>query len=301
MSNSIRRIGKIGVAGSGAMGRGIAESCLRAGASVLLQDTSAAALRAARKQIERSLQHSVDKGIVEAKNIEAWLSQLEVSEDVAAFMSCDLVIEAVPEIPDLKLEVLKRIEKNVRDVTIIATNTSSIPVTKLSSSLMDPSRFLGLHFFNPVPRMNLAEVIPTVLTDSTVTAAVEYFVREQLEKTPLTVADRPGFAVNALLIPYLLSAARMLDLSYASADDIDNAMKLGCGHPMGPLELSDFIGLDVVAAVAGSIYAETKDHACIVPNNLRRLVEAGQTGRKSGQGFFKYADNVPTTSGPQST
>jgi 3-hydroxybutyryl-CoA dehydrogenase len=283
----------IGLVGSGAMGRGIAESCLRSDLKVLLYDTSGEALQAAHKHIEAALQRSVDKKVATAQEAETWLSALQPVEDLSQLSACDLIIEAVPEILDIKLSVLRQIEQCVSATAIIATNTSSIPVTRLSAALTGTSRFLGLHFFNPVPRMNLVEVIPTVLTDSDTVSDVERFVRVSLQKTPLTIKDRPGFAVNALLIPYLLSAARMLDGGYATARSIDDGMKLGCGHPLGPLELSDFIGLDVVCHVADSIYAESRDPANIVPNNLRRLVEAGLLGRKSGGGFYAYA--LPST------
>ena len=285
---AISRIKTVGVVGSGAMGRGIAESCLRAGRTVLLHDTSADALRAARTHIEAALQRSVDKCQNSGQDAESWMSAPRTVEDLSQFSVCELAIEAVPEILEIKLSVLGRMEKCVSSATIIASNTSSIPITKLAGALTRRGKFLGLHFFNPVPMMNLVEVIPTVLTDPNTVAAVEHFVRESLQKTPLTIGDRPGFAVNALLIPYLLSAARMLDAGYASAKDIDDGMKLGCGHPIGPLELSDFIGLDVVCDVADSIYAESRDAAVIVPNNLRRLVEAGQLGRKTGAGFYPH-------------
>ena len=284
----ISRIKTVGVVGSGAMGRGIAESCLRAGKTVLLHDTSADALRAARTHIEAALQRSVDKRQISGQEAESWLSALRTVEDLSQFSVCDLAIEAVPEILEIKLSVLGRLEECVPSATIIASNTSSIPITKLAGALTRKGKFLGLHFFNPVPRMKLVEIIPTVLTDLNTVAAVEHFVRESLQKTALTIGDRPGFAVNALLIPYLLSAARMLDAGYASAKDIDDGMKLGCGHPIGPLELSDFIGLDVVCDVADSIYAESRDPATIVPNNLRRLVDAGQLGRKTGAGIYPY-------------
>ena len=288
MSEPTGAVHTVGVAGSGAMGRGIAESCLRAGASVLLQDTSPDALRAARGHIEAALQRSVDKGHLAAGDAASCRERLREVDDVVAFAPCDLVVEAVPEVLELKLGVLRRIESGVGASAVVCTNTSSIPVTKLADLLADPSRFAGLHFFNPVPKMQLVEIVPTVLTGEATVAALEHFVRDRLGKFPLTVPDRPGFAVNALLIPYLLSAARMLDSGYASAEDIDNGMKLGCGHPIGPLELSDFIGLDVVVHVADSIWAETRDPASVVPNNLRRLVEAGRTGRKAGHGFYDH-------------
>ena len=283
-------VGAVGVVGSGAMGRGIAESIIRAGLTVLLHDTNPDALRAASKQIGSSLQRSVDKVQITPLEAETWMSGLHTGGDLADFSQCDLIIEAVPEILDLKLNLLRQVELHVQPAAVIATNTSSIPITTLSTALEGKSRFLGLHFFNPVPRMRLVEIIPTILTSGHTVGVAEEFVRNQLEKTPLVIADRPGFAVNALLIPYLLSAARMLDNGYATAKNIDDGMKLGCGHPVGPLELADFIGLDVVCHVADSIYAETKDPANIVPNNLRRLVEAGHLGRKTAQGFHDHAE-----------
>ena len=283
-------VGTVGVVGSGAMGRGIAESTLRAGLTVLLHDTNQDALRAARKQIESSLSRSVDKNQITALEAETWLAGLHTCGDLADFSRCDLIVEAVPEILDLKLNLLRQVELHVPPTAVIATNTSSIPITTLSTGLEEKSRFLGLHFFNPVPRMRLVEIIPTILTSGRAVRTAEDFVRSQLQKTPLIIADRPGFAVNALLIPYLLSAARMLDNGYATAKDIDEGMKLGCGHPVGPLELADFIGLDVVCHVAESIYSETKDPANIAPNNLRRLVEAGHLGRKTGRGFHQHAE-----------
>lgn len=290
MSTPGTSVGMVGVVGSGAMGRGIAESTLRAGLTVLLHDTNQDALRAARKQIGSSLQRSVDKVQITALEAEAWLAGLHTGGDLADFSQCDLIVEAVPEVLDLKLNLLRQVELHVPPTAVIATNTSSIPITTLSTALEGKSRFLGLHFFNPVPRMRLVEIIPTILTSGHAVSIAEEFVRGRLQKTPLTIADRPGFAVNALLIPYLLSAARMLDNGYATAKDIDEGMKLGCGHPVGPLELADFIGLDVVCHVADSIYAETKDPANIAPNNLRRLIEAGHLGRKTGRGFHEHAE-----------
>lgn len=255
---------------------------------MVINDTSSAALTTAAQDIEAALHRSARKQQAFADEADSLLARLQTTADLSALRGCDLVVEAVPEVLEIKTAVLSRLSECMPAGTIIASNTSSIPITKLASAVSDPSRFLGLHFFNPVPRMDLVEVIPTLLTGLATTHAAELFVREQLHKTPLTVPDRPGFAVNALLIPYLLSAARMLDTGYASAESIDQGMTLGCGHPIGPLELSDFVGLDVVCHVADSIYAETKDPACVVPNNLRRLVEAGHLGRKTGRGFYGH-------------
>jgi 3-hydroxybutyryl-CoA dehydrogenase len=284
-SDSIQHVG---VVGSGTMGRGIAESCLRAGLYVALYDTSPDALNLAREQIGSAIQRSVDKNRTTPADAQSWLGNLHIFESIDALSTCELVIEAVPEILNLKRDVLSQVEQSVNSKAIIATNTSSIPITKLSGALADSSRFVGLHFFNPVPKMNLVEIITTVRTNKVTVRTIERFVSEALHKTPLTIADRPGFVVNALLVPYLLAAARMLDSGYATAKKIDEGMKLGCGYPLGPLELLDLIGLDVICDVADSLYAETKDPANVVPNNLRRLVEAGYLGRKTGRGLLNH-------------
>jgi 3-hydroxybutyryl-CoA dehydrogenase len=278
----------VAVVGSGTMGRGIAESCVRSGLAVVLYDTNSGALTTASEIVAASLQKSVSRGQLSSVDAAAALERLSPAVELARICDAELVIEAVPERIQLKLDVLRSIEETVGPEAIIASNTSSIPITKLSTSLTSPARFLGLHFFNPVPKMALVEIIATVTTDDDTRDTVEHLVRDQLGKTPLLLMDRPGFVVNALLIPFLLSAARMLDSGYASAQTIDNGMTLGCGHPMGPLRLSDLVGLDVVCAVADSIYDETKDPAMIVPNTLRRLLEAGHLGQKSGRGFYSY-------------
>lgn len=285
---SIMTITTVGVVGSGAMGRGIAESALRAGLRVILHDTSQDALSAARKQIEANLQRSVDKDQLSAQEASDYLGALAPAAELDALSSCQLVIEAVPEVLEIKLSVLATLEENVADTTIIASNTSSIPVTKLSQALQHRGRFLGLHFFNPVPRMPLVEVIRTLDSNDGTIAAAKHFVETGLGKTPVAIEDRPGFVVNALLIPFLLAAARMLDSGYASAETIDAGMTLGCGYPMGPLKLADFIGLDVICSAADAMYAESPDPALVVPNNLRRLVDAGHLGSKTGRGIYDH-------------
>ncbi|WP_427006144.1 3-hydroxyacyl-CoA dehydrogenase family protein [Pseudarthrobacter sp. H2] len=283
-----RAIDTVAVVGSGAMGRGIAEACLRRGLTVILHDASPTALDTACNALAASLQRAAAKGQLTPDDAAQVLEHLVPSEELAGIHAANLVIEAVPERLELKLAVLRNIETSVSAETIIATNTSSIPITRLSLPFADPSRFLGLHFFNPVSKMPLVEVISTMETDDKVQNTIELFVRDQLGKTPLVVTDRPGFVVNALLIPFLLSAARMMDSGYASAEAIDEGMTLGCGHPMGPLKLSDLVGLDVVCEVADALYDGTKDAALIVPNNLRRLLERGHLGQKSGRGFYSY-------------
>jgi 3-hydroxybutyryl-CoA dehydrogenase len=272
----------IGIVGAGTMGRGIAESALRGGCSVVLCDTSAATRTAAEERILTAL------GPVGER--------LRTVDNITGLTACDLVIEAVPENAELKSTVLRTIEEKTSASTVIATNTSSLSVTQLASSLADPGRFLGLHFFNPVPKMPLVEVIPTEATAPGVTASIERLVEDVLGKRAFVVGDRPGFVVNALLIPYLLSAARMLDAGYASAQVVDDAMVLGCGLPIGPLALSDFVGLDVLCDVADAMHEETGDPALVVPDNLRRLVASGHLGRKTGDGFFPRANHRQPTS-----
>lgn len=279
-------IAAVGVVGSGTMGRGIAESVLRAGVRVVLYDSSPDALSAARKRIEGNMDRSVKDGRLSAQEGSDRLALLDLGETPDALSECQLVIEAVPEILEIKLGVLTTIEDHVPESAVIASNTSSIPITRLAKALRDPSRFVGLHFFNPVPRMPLVEVVRTVHSSDSSVATARQFVESGLGKSPLVIGDRPGFLVNALLIPLLLAAARMLDGGYADAESIDASMRLGCGHPMGPLELSDFIGLDVVCAAADAMYAESRDPALVVPSNLRRLVEAGHLGTKTGQGIM---------------
>ncbi|MFD1211985.1 3-hydroxyacyl-CoA dehydrogenase family protein [Arthrobacter sp. GCM10027362] len=284
----MKPIATVGVVGSGTMGRGIAESALQAGLQVILHDSSPDALSAARKQIEANLHRSVGKGQLPAQEASEYLGALDPAADMGALAGCQLVIEAVPEVLEVKLSVLAALEESVAGDVLIATNTSSIPITRLARALGHPDRFIGLHFFNPVPRMPLVEVIRAVHSSDATVAAARQFVAEALGKTPLVIEDRPGFVVNALLIPFLLAAARMLDSGYAEAEAIDDGMTLGCGHPMGPLKLADFIGLDVVCAAADAMYAQSPDPALVVPNNLRRLVDAGQLGAKTGRGFYDH-------------
>jgi 3-hydroxybutyryl-CoA dehydrogenase len=281
-------ISAVGVVGSGTMGRGIAESALRAGMQVVLYDSSQDALSAARKHIEGNLQRSVVKEQLTAQQASDHLASLKTAGELGAFSGCQLAIEAVPEILEVKLAVLASLAEHVAGTAIIASNTSSIPITRLAQGLANRDRFLGVHFFNPVPRMPLVEVVRTLHSSDASVAVARDFVESGLGKTPVIIEDRPGFVVNALLIPFLLAAARMLDSGYAEAETIDTSMRLGCGHPMGPLTLADFIGLDVVCAAADAMHRETHDPALVVPNNLRRLVEAGHFGAKTGRGFLAH-------------
>lgn len=284
----MKPFGRIGVVGAGTMGRGIAAAVVTSGLPVTLVDTSASALDSARDHFQRDYGKQIARGRLDGAGRAVRELLLTVSEQLNDLSGCDLVIETVPEVVEVKTSVLGGIAKVVADDAVIATNTSSIPISTLAGAVERPERFLGLHFFNPVPRMPLVEVVHTVLTSSAVAGSVGAFVGRQLGKTPLNVVDRPGFVVNWLLVPMMLSAARMLDSGYATATEIDSGMKGGCGHPMGPLELADMIGLDIVVQAADAMYRETRDPALVVPNSLRRLVDVGRLGKKSGTGFYDY-------------
>lgn len=285
-----RPIDRIGVVGAGAMGRGIAEAALRGGLPVTLCDTTGSALASARGTIEKGLRTSVDKGTLEAGQVEPMLALLTTTATVADLAGEPLVIEAVPELVDLKHSVLGAVEELLGPDAVLATNTSSIPISTLAGRLRRPERFLGLHFFIPVPRMDLVEVIPSLATEPEVVELARDLATRRMGKTAVVVGDSPGFLVNRLLVPYVMAGVRMYEAGYASAEDIDTAMKLGAGHPMGPLELCDLIGLDIIRDAGDAIWAETRDPSAVVPGILRRLCELGRLGRKSGRGFHDYTD-----------
>jgi 3-hydroxybutyryl-CoA dehydrogenase len=209
--------------------------------------------------------------------------------DVAELADRELVIEAASEDEALKLDLFRRLDDVVGDTALLASNTSAIPISRIAAATGAPERVIGLHFFNPAPVMGLVEVIPGLRTSPEITRRAVQFV-EHLGKTPVVAPDRAGFIVNALLVPYLLAGIRMLDTGNASADDIDAAMRLGCGHPMGPLELADLAGLDTVAAAATSLHREFGEAQYAPPPLLQRMVESGLLGRKSGAGFHRYDD-----------
>ena len=231
---------------------------------------------------------AVTKNKLSQDDADAALGRLRVTTDYADLADRDLVIEAAPEIEDLKREIFTRLDEVVGENTILATNTSSIPVIKVATATKRPERVVGVHFFNPVPVMPLVEIISTLVTADETADAVSTYVRDTLGKNPVRAGDRSGFIVNALLIPYLCQAIRMFDSGYASAEDIDTAMKGGCGYPMGPLTLVDTIGLDITLAAAQSLYDEFAEPHFAPPALLRRMVDAGHLGKKSGRGFYTY-------------
>jgi 3-hydroxybutyryl-CoA dehydrogenase len=280
---------RIGVVGCGLMGSGIAEVTARAGANVLVVEQDAVAMSKGLERVERSLLRAVTSGKMAEEESSRIRDNLSFTTDFSELADRELVIEAVAENEDVKLDVFRKIDAAVKDPeAILATNTSSIPIIKLAMATSRPEQVIGMHFFNPVPVLKLVELISSLLTSPDTTSRARAYATESLNKKVITSPDRAGFVVNALLIPYLLSAIRMLESGFASAEDIDTGMMVGCAHPMGPLALTDLIGLDTTMAVAESLYEEFKESHLAPPPLLSRMTQAGLMGRKSGQGFFSY-------------
>ncbi|OKI01209.1 3-hydroxybutyryl-CoA dehydrogenase [Streptomyces sp. CB02923] len=283
------RIARAGVVGGGQMGAGIAEVCARAGLDTVLCEADATAARRARERVTRSLERATDRGRLDRPAAEDALARITFTGDLADLADRQLVVEAVVEHADTKTEIFGVLDKTVEDpAAVLATNTSSIPVMRLGMATTRADRVLGLHFFNPVPVMPLVEIVTSLHTAPAAAATAEEFATTVLGKTAIRSRDRAGFVVNALLVPYLLAAVRMAESGFATADDVDAGMELGCAHPMGPLRLADLIGLDTVAAIARSLYEEFKEPLYAPPPLLQRMVEAGLLGRKTGRGFHTY-------------
>lgn len=281
---------KIGVVGCGLMGAGIAEVSARSGCHVVVVEATDVAAKSGLDRIEKSLEKAAQRGKLSDAEVDAISKRLFVTHDFDALADRELVIEAVPEIDELKVDVFRRLSQTVEAAdSILATNTSSIPIMKLAMATNRPEQVVGLHFFNPVPVLPLVEVVRSLLTSDDTAQRVGVFAGDQLSKNLIQSQDRAGFIVNALLIPYILSAIRMFESGFASAEDIDNGMVHGCAHPMGPLALADLIGLDTTAAVAQSMYEEFKEPLYSAPPLLLRMVDAGLLGRKSGRGFYTYS------------
>ncbi len=270
------------------MGAGIAEVCARAGVDVTVievdEERSARSLDA----IQRSLRRAVGGGKLDAAQAETAEEHLAVSSELGDAAGSDAVIEAITEDEGAKRELFTRLDELLPDASFLATNTSSVPIMKLAAATARPERVLGLHFFNPVPVMSLVEVVRSIMTAEEILEAARAFVTDRLGKQTIESEDRAGFVVNALLVPYLLSAIRMYESGFASREDIDQGMVLGCSHPMGPLALADLVGLDVLEAVSESLHEEFRDQSTVAPPLLRRMVEAGLLGRKAGRGFYQY-------------
>ncbi|MFJ2592568.1 3-hydroxybutyryl-CoA dehydrogenase [Streptomyces erythrochromogenes] len=286
MTAPIRRVG---IVGGGQMGAGIAEVCARAGLDTVVCEADATTALAARERVAMSLERAVQRGKLDRISAEDALARLVFSGSLDELGDRQLVIEAVTEVAGVKTETFAALDKIVGDpAAILATNTSSLPVMRLGMATGRADRVVGLHFFNPVPVLSLVEVVSSLHTSRETVESVEAFARDALGKTVVHSTDRAGFVVNALLVPYLLSAIRMTESGFATATDVDAGMELGCAHPMGPLRLADLIGLDTVAAIAESLYDEFKEPLYAPPPLLSRMVQAGLLGRKSGRGFHTY-------------
>lgn len=282
-------IERLGVIGGGLMGSGISEVGARAGLDVITVEVDDDAAKAARARVEASLHHAEERGKIDAAGIEETLARIAFTSDLDALVDRQLVVEAATEDESTKLALFSRVGKILdADDAILASNTSSIPIVKLGAVSGRADHVMGVHFFNPAPVMKLVELIPSLTTGAETITRMRAFVTDDLGKEPIGATDRAGFVVNSLLVPYLLSAIRMYEAGYASAADIDRGMVLGCGHPMGPLALSDLIGLDTIRAIGVSLYEEFKEPLYSPPPILDRMVEAGLLGKKAGHGFYPY-------------
>jgi len=283
-----REFSRIGVVGLGTMGAGIAEVLARSGLDVVGVEVDDAGVERARTHLEGSTARAVKKGKLTEEEVAALLGRISTGSDLSALSDCDLVIEAIPERMEQKTALFTELDKLLAEDAVLATNTSALSVTELATTTSRPSRVVGLHWFNPAPVMELVEVVQTVVTDPSVVDDVEALV-SRVGKTDVTAGDRAGFIANALLFGYLNNAVRMYESKYASREDIDAAMRFGCGHPMGPLALLDLIGLDSAYEILETMYAQSRDHRHAPAPLLKQYVTAGLLGRKSGRGIYTYA------------
>ena len=285
-------IRRVGVVGCGLMGSGIAQVAAQSGFPTVVLEASKPILDAGLARIDQFLAGGVARGKVRPEDREATLARLSGSTDPSSITDCDLVIEAVVEDLRLKRDVFARAEAHLRPDAILASNTSSLSITEMAAATARPGRFVGLHFFNPVPLMKLVEVVHTLATQPGVVESVTTFAKA-LGKTPIHTMDRTGFIVNRLLVPYLLDAIRCVEEGVGSIADIDQGMKLGCGHPMGPLTLNDLVGLDTTYYIANIMFEEFRDRRFAPPPLMKRMVMAGFHGRKAGRGFYDYSVEPP--------
>lgn len=285
-------IKKVGVLGCGLMGSGIAQVAAQSGYPTTVLEVSREALDAGLKRIDQFLAGGVAKGKVRPEDKQATQSRLSGTTDYDSLKDCDLVIEAVIENLDAKREAFGRLERVLKKEAILASNTSSLSITEMAVTTKRPQRFIGLHFFNPVPLMKLVEVIRTIQTEPGVEETVLGFAKS-LGKVPVRTLDRTGFIVNRLLVPYILDAIRALEEGVGSITDIDQGMKLGCGHPMGPLTLLDLVGIDTTYYIANIMFDEFRDRRFAPPPLMKRMVLAGFHGRKTGRGFYDHSSEPP--------
>jgi 3-hydroxybutyryl-CoA dehydrogenase len=289
----MRDISRVGVLGCGQMGSGIAQAAAVAGCATVARDVESGLLAKGERTIQQSLDKLVEKGKLAPAERDAALHRLTFTVDLEDLAECDLIIEAVTENLELKTELWRALDPLCQPPTIFASNTSSLSIGAMAAATGRPDRFVGLHFFNPVPLMSLVEVVRAIATSHETFETAATFAR-RLGKEPIATQDRSGFVVNRLLVPYLLDAARARESGLASTADIDRGMQLGCGHPMGPLTLLDFIGLDTAVRIAEIMFEEFREARFAPSPLLRRMVTAGLLGRKSGRGFYDYSTNPPT-------
>ena len=290
-------ITKVGVAGCGLMGHGITQVSAEAGYDVVVTESSQDRLDAGIAKITKQLGRAVEKGKIEQSAADEILGRIHPTLDLNDFADCDLVIEAITENLDLKLELWKQLDGIVKDEAYFATNTSSLPVINQAAATTRPTQFLGLHFFNPVQVMPLLEVIQSVTT-SPEAIGVGLAYGAKLKKQTVETKDKAGFIVNRLLVPYLLDGIRGLEEGIGSIEEIDAAMKAGAGHPMGPLTLSDFVGLDTLMSISNVMFDEFRERRFAAPPTLRKMVAAGFYGKKSGRGFYDYSGDKPVAVNP---
>ncbi len=281
-------IEKVGVIGCGLMGAGIAEVCARAGLETVVREVEEGYLSKGLERIQGSLGRAVAKGKTSEEDAEATLGRITGTTQLEELADCDLVVEAIVESLEEKCKTFAALDKLAKPECIFASNTSSLTITQIAMATERTERFLGLHFFNPVPVMKLLEIVRTLMTDEEVIADAREFA-ERVGKAPVLCRDNSGFIVNRLLVPYLLDAIRALEEGVGSEEDIDRAMQLGCGHPMGPLTLLDFVGLDTTYYIANIMFEEYREKRFAPPPLLKQMVLAGRFGRKSGRGFYDYS------------
>ncbi len=279
---------RVGVVGGGLMGSGIAEVCARSGIDVTVVEADQERADAARASVERSLARAVRAGKLPEDEQAAALERLVVTTRLSDLDGADAAIEAIVESEPAKRELFHALDRLLPDARFLASNTSSVPIMKLAAETSRPERVLGMHFFNPVPVLQLVEIVRSIMTSQETIDEARGFAEERLGKRCIEAKDRAGFVVNALLVPFILSAIRMYESGFASREDIDQGMVLGAAHPMGPLALADLVGLDTLLFVSQSLHREFRDPASVSPALLNRMVEAGLLGRKSGQGFYEY-------------